>query len=153
MRAAQPSAEFVSQHVQRHNGERVGIQRGDKRHGQQGGAYHLQRAGNQTAKKSYPHATRHRATMQMPQIGTLQPMAEWFEPALAFHCFVTRQKLVEEITHDPILSVCATLCAWFSSPSASASVCGYCNNRPHYRILPGHGCCPAFRSRCSFPVS
>ena len=98
MLAGNQRTEFLCQHIQRDDGERVSVEGGEHRHrqvdmeqhGHDRRAYHLKRAGNQAAEHADGNPARHRAAMQMPQIVMMQPRAKRPQPAVLLDAFVVR---------------------------------------------------------------
>ena len=111
--AAHPFADLIGEQVKRRDGEGVGIERGQGGHRQihaphyrqQRGRDHLQRTGNQAAKQADGHPARNRATMQVPQVGVMQPVPQWMQPAVLQNTFAARQMIAKKFTHDGIVMV------------------------------------------------
>ena len=84
--AHQQLAVLVGEQIQRHDGERVGVERDDhcdgqidaERHCEQrrNGELHRVAAGYQPGEQACRHAARHRSAVEVPQVGVKQQRAE-----------------------------------------------------------------------------
>ena len=106
MRGAQqelPVAE--GKEIQRNDGERIGIERDQQRHGDvlaqrdrhQQRAEHLQRSGNEAAEKADRHRARHRPSIEAPQVRVMQPAGERRHQPACAHGVDVGQVLLEEL--------------------------------------------------------
>ena len=95
--------------VERNDRERIGvIQRSDQRQRQvdpedqaaEGGAEHLERAGDQSAEKACCHGARRRVAVEVPEPWVQQRIGERRQPAVAMYRLMIRKKASELFAHD-----------------------------------------------------
>jgi hypothetical protein len=104
----QQVAVLEGEHVQRHDGERVGVERDQQRdrqvlserRGEQERRQHLQRPGDQPGEQADRHRARHRAPVEAPQARVLQPAAEAHHQAMRAHRLAVDEIFAEMVAHS-----------------------------------------------------
>ena len=99
--------------VERNDRQRVGIQRGNQRHGQidpkdqatNGGSKHLQRTRDQSAEKPNTNGTGRRVAIEMPQTRMQQSIGKGCQPAITTDGLVIGQETMEMFAHVDELKI------------------------------------------------